>query len=121
MCIRDRREAHVAGDPYQIAILDYQMPEMDGEMLGQVIKADPLLHNIQLVMLSSLGQEGDIRERLKKVGFAAYLVKPARQSELLSTLVSIWDAHCHQRSVSLISSQSSLPETRETQSAHNLD
>ncbi|BCT68859.1 response regulator [Nitrosospira sp. NRS527] len=119
--LRALREAHVAGDPYQIAILDYQMPEMDGEMLGQIIKADPLLHNIQLVMLSSLGQEGDIRERLKRVGFAAYLVKPARQSELLSTLVSIWDAHCHQRSVNLISSQSSLPETRETQSAHNLE
>jgi CheY-like chemotaxis protein len=115
------REAHAAGDSYQIAILDYQMPEMDGEMLGQVIKADPLLHNIQLVMLSSLGQEGDIRERLKKVGFAAYLVKPARQSELLSTLGSIWDAHCHQRSTNLISSQSSLPDIHETRTAHSLD
>jgi two-component system, sensor histidine kinase and response regulator len=119
--LRALREAHAAGDPYQIAILDYQMPEMDGEMLGQVIKADPLLHNIQLVMLSSLGQEGDIRERLEKVGFAAYLVKPARQSELLSTLGSIWDAHCHQRSVNLISNQSSLPDTRETQTAQSLD
>lgn len=119
--LRALREAHAAGDPYQIAILDYQMPEMDGEMLGQVIKADPLLHNIQLVMLSSLGQEGDIRERLKKVGFAAYLVKPARQSELLSTLGNIWDAHCHQRSTNLISSQSSLPDIHETQTPHSLD
>ena len=73
------------------------MPEMDGEMLGQAIKADPLLHDIQLIMLSSLGQEGDIRERLRKIGFAAYLVKPARQSELLETLVNVWNAHCRHR------------------------
>jgi PAS domain S-box-containing protein len=119
--LRALREAHAAGDPYQIAILDYQMPEMDGEMLGQAIKADSLLHNIQLVMLSSLGQEGDIRERLKKVGFAAYLVKPARQSELLSTLESIWDAHCHQRSANLIGSQSFLPDTGETQPDHSVN
>jgi two-component system sensor histidine kinase/response regulator len=92
------------------------MPEMDGEMLGQAIKTDPLLRNIQLVMLSSLGQEDDIRERIRKVGFAAYLVKPARQSELLSTLVNIWDAQYDQRAVNLIS-QPSLPAIQETQTA----
>ncbi|MEO7320940.1 MAG: response regulator, partial [Nitrosospira sp.] len=100
--LRALHEASAAGNPYQIAILDCQMPEMDGEMLGEAIKSDPLLHDIPLVMLSSLGQEGDIRERLKKIGFAAYLVKPARQSELLKTLVSVWDAHCRHRSIDLI-------------------
>ena len=106
--------SHVSGDPYRIAILDHQMPDMDGEMLGRAIKGDPLLHNMHLVMLSSLGQEGDIRERLQKIGFAAYLVKPARQSELLSTLVNIWDAQRHQRTINLIS-QPSLPANLETQ------
>ena len=33
--LRKLRETHAAGNPYQIAILDYQMPEMDGETLGQ--------------------------------------------------------------------------------------
>ncbi|MGH8684534.1 MAG: response regulator, partial [Nitrosospira sp.] len=113
--LRTLRGAHAAGDPYQIAILDYQMPGMDGEMLGHAVKTDPLLHNIQLVMLSSLGQEGDIRERLKKIGFAAYLVKPARQSELLSTLLNIWDAYCGRRSIDLISDRQPLPEIPETQ------
>ncbi|HVW64287.1 MAG TPA: response regulator [Nitrosospira sp.] len=100
--LRMLREAHAAGDPYQMAILDYQMPEMDGEMLGQAIKTDPLLHDIPLVMLSSLGHESDIRERLKKIGFSAYILKPARQSELLSTLTSVWEAHCNRRSADLI-------------------
>lgn len=111
--LRALHEASAAGDPYQIAILDYQIPEMDGEMLGQAIKADPLLHDIQLVMLSSLGQNPDIRARLKKIGFAAYLVKPARQSELLETLVSVWDAHCRLHSIDLISDHQPLPKTHE--------
>ncbi|ARO87912.1 hybrid sensor histidine kinase/response regulator [Nitrosospira lacus] len=115
--LRALRGAHAAGDPYQIAILDYQMPGMNGEGLGHAIKADPLLHDIQLVMLSSLGQEGDIRERLKKIGFAAYLVKPARQSELLSTLANIWDAYCRRRSIDLISDRQLLLETPEEQIA----
>jgi PAS domain S-box-containing protein len=100
--LRILREAHAMGDPYQMAILDYQMPEMDGEMLGQALKADPLLHDIPLVMLSSLGHESDIRDRLRKIGFAAYLVKPARQSELLSTLTTVWEAHCNNRPADLI-------------------
>jgi two-component system sensor histidine kinase/response regulator len=109
--LRALHEAHSAGDPYQIAILDYQMPEMDGEMLGQAIKADPMIHDIPLIMLSSLGQEGDIRERLKKIGFAAYLVKPARQSELLETLLSVWDAYCRHHSIDLIRGHHPLPKT----------
>jgi PAS domain S-box-containing protein len=113
--LRALRGAHAAGDPYHIAILDHQMPEMDGEMLGQIIKMDFSLHDTQLVMLSSLGQDGDIRDRLKKIGFAAYLGKPARQSELLSTLVNIWDAHCRHRSADLISDQQFPGETREAQ------
>ncbi|SCX95448.1 PAS domain S-box-containing protein [Nitrosospira sp. Nl5] len=107
--LRALRAAQAAGDPYQIAILDYQMPDMDGEMLGQAIKTDPLLHDIQLVMLSSLGQQGDIRDRLKSIGFAAYLVKPARQSELLSTLVHVWEAYCNRRPIDLISDHQLLP------------
>ncbi|MDQ3184893.1 MAG: response regulator [Pseudomonadota bacterium] len=119
--LRALRAAHAAGDPYQIAILDYQMPDMDGEMLGQAIKTDSLLHDIQLVMLSSLGQEGDMRERLKKVGFAAYLIKPARQSELLSTLVHVWDAYCRRRPIDLISDHQPLPETHEAQATGRSD
>jgi PAS domain S-box-containing protein len=116
--LRILREAHATGDPYQMAILDYQMPEMDGEMLGQAIKADPLLHDIPLVMLSSLGHESDIRDRLRKIGFAAYLVKPARQSELLSTLTAIWEAHCSHRPADLIkpdplATRQPIPEARE--------
>jgi CheY-like chemotaxis protein len=86
------RAAHAAGDPFHIAILDHQMPDIDGEMLGGDIKADPALHDTVLVMLTSQGHKADAT-RLKRAGFAAYLLKPARQSELLGTLVNVWDSH----------------------------
>jgi PAS domain S-box-containing protein len=85
------RSAHAVSDPFQIAILDHQMPDTDGETLGEAIKADPLLRDTVLVMLTSLGRKGDAL-RLKAAGFAAYLIKPARQSELLGALINVWTA-----------------------------
>ncbi len=79
------RRAHDAGDPFLIAILDMQMPGMDGAALGQVIRIDEKLKDTRLVLFSSLGQRGDAR-RMEEAGFSAYLTKPARQSELFGCL-----------------------------------
>ncbi|MEO0248370.1 MAG: response regulator [candidate division WOR-3 bacterium] len=79
------REAQAAGDPYQMALIDYQMPGMDGEMLAHAIKSDPTLQETVLVMLTSLGQRGEAR-RMMEAGFAAYLVKPVRPSQLKDAL-----------------------------------
>jgi PAS domain S-box-containing protein len=77
--------ARDAGDPFQIAILDMQMPGMDGAALARIIKADDTLKNTRLVLMTSLGQRGDAR-KMEGIGFAAYLTKPARQSELFGCL-----------------------------------
>jgi CheY-like chemotaxis protein/anti-sigma regulatory factor (Ser/Thr protein kinase) len=56
------KKLHVAAnesDPFKIALLDYCMPELDGESLGQEIKEDPQLKNLILVMLTSIGKRGD--------------------------------------------------------------
>ncbi len=68
-------------DPFRIAVIDMQMPGMDGETLGRAIKADPLLADTQMVMLTSLGIRGDAR-RFEAIGFAAYATKPIRHQEL---------------------------------------
>jgi CheY-like chemotaxis protein len=85
------RSAHSAADPYQIAILDYQMPEMDGEALGRAIKADPTLHQTALVLLTSVSQRMDTR-RLTAAGFDAVLTKPVRALQLMNTLATLWGA-----------------------------
>jgi signal transduction histidine kinase/CheY-like chemotaxis protein/HPt (histidine-containing phosphotransfer) domain-containing protein len=73
------------GDAFRIAVLDMQMPAMDGAALGIAIKADPLLADTVLVMLTSLGQRGDGR-RFQEIGFAGYATKPLRHQELRSVL-----------------------------------
>jgi signal transduction histidine kinase/DNA-binding response OmpR family regulator len=69
-------------DPYQIAILDLQMPQMNGEELGLAIKADTRMAKMPLLILSSLGT----RCEWQKLGFAGYLTKPARRDELLNAI-----------------------------------
>ncbi|MDX2231230.1 MAG: response regulator [Leptolyngbyaceae cyanobacterium bins.349] len=81
------RQQAIAGTPYNLAILDMQMPDMDGEMLGSQIKADALLQSTQLVMMTSLNHWGGARKALH-LGFAAYLVKPVKQSRLLDCLLN---------------------------------
>ena len=75
-------------EPYDIAILDMQMPEMDGETLGKKIKENPVLAKTLLIMLTSLGMRGDA-ERFKKIGFSAYLTKPVKQSQLYNCLIAV--------------------------------
>jgi CheY-like chemotaxis protein len=82
-------EAQAAGDPYQIALVDHQMPGMDGEMLGRAVKADPALKETILIMLTSSGQRGEAK-RMIEAGFSAYLIKPVRPSQLKEVLQSAW-------------------------------
>lgn len=74
--------------PYDIALLDMQMPEMDGETLGRTIKEKELLKDTLVVMLTSLGNRGDA-VRFQKSGFDAYLTKPVKQSHLYDCILTI--------------------------------
>ena len=73
--------------PYEIAIVDMQMPIMDGAMLGEKIKNDPSLKHTYLLMLTSLGRPGDA-SRMKEIGFSICLTKPVKQVHLLASLNS---------------------------------
>ncbi|MEN8254142.1 MAG: response regulator [Verrucomicrobiota bacterium] len=80
------RERATEGRPFDLAIIDWNMPEIDGEELGRQIKADPQIANTTMVMLSSATEMNTAR--LREVGFSAYLAKPARQSELYDAIVN---------------------------------
>jgi PAS domain S-box-containing protein len=82
------RAARAEGDPFRVVITDMQMPDMDGESFGAVIKADPALSDTILVMLSSFGKRGDAR-RLKDRGFSAFLTKPVKQSQMFDCLATV--------------------------------
>jgi CheY-like chemotaxis protein len=71
-----------------MVITDFQMPDMDGAMLGERIIAMRGLANTRLVMLTSLDRHGDT-PRLAALGFAAYLTKPVRVRELIDAVARV--------------------------------
>lgn len=72
-------------DPFRMALIDMQMPHMDGETLGKIIRMDDRLADTCLVLLTSLGTRGDIR-RFQEEGFAAYVTKPIKHQEFKTIL-----------------------------------
>jgi two-component system, sensor histidine kinase and response regulator len=79
-------------DPYELAILDMQMPEMDGLMLARAIKDDPAIASIRIVMLTSLGNQLDT-EDMKKAGVEACVLKPVKQSRLFNRVAEVMAGH----------------------------
>ena len=86
--LRELHRALNAGDPFRAAILDMQMPDMDGITLACSIKADAKLKDIYMVLLTSMGQLGDAR-KIAEIGFSACLSKPVRSSDLFDSLAAV--------------------------------
>ncbi len=76
-----------ANPPVDAAILDFQMPEMDGQMLASAIHGLEKTRNLPLIMLSSFGNQED---KQASKDFIAYLSKPVRPSRLYETLASVF-------------------------------
>jgi PAS domain S-box-containing protein len=76
------------GEPYDLAIVDLDMPEMDGMELAHKIMADPAISSTKLILLTSMGLRGEA-EQARRVGFAAYLTKPVRQSKLYDAITTV--------------------------------
>jgi CheY-like chemotaxis protein len=77
--------ARRSGRPFQLILLDGQMPEMDGFALASRIQHNPDLMGATLMMLTSADSTGDA-QRCRELGISSYLVKPIRQSDLLETI-----------------------------------
>ena len=80
--------AVAAKTPYDVAVLDLWMPDIDGFQLAEAIKSDPVIAGVVLVLLPSFGRRGH-GERAAQVGIAAYLPKPVRQSQLQECLAAV--------------------------------
>ncbi len=72
----------VALQPFDVVIVDFQMPGMNGYELATALKAMPSTRDIHLIMLTSAAQKGDAN-RAKEYGFSGYLTKPVKRDDLL--------------------------------------
>src|SRR6266700_3692935 len=82
------RRAATAGTPFDLAILDAQMPDQDGFELATVIRGDAQLARTRLLILTSAGQRGD-GERCRQLGIQAYLTKPIARAELVEAVGTV--------------------------------
>ena len=90
------QRAAAANDPFDLAILDMQMPEMDGLMLAQAIKLEASIAKTRLIMLTSLGNHLDAEE-MQAAGIEACVLKPVKQSRLFERLSNIMANHVSRR------------------------
>jgi CheY-like chemotaxis protein len=82
------RSAQRNNRQFDAVILDYHMPEMDGGEVARAMKDDPQLADVPLIMLTSVDQmEGGAL--FSTLGIQAHLVKPARASKLLETIIHV--------------------------------
>jgi two-component system sensor histidine kinase/response regulator len=79
------RAGQAQGRPFDLAIIDAQMPDHDGFELAAWVRVDPALAGVRLCMLTSAGQRGDA-QRCRELGIAGYLTKPISRFDVLEAV-----------------------------------
>src|ERR1700677_2271541 len=82
------RHAAAAGRPFEVALLDHQMPGTDGASLGQTILHEADLCAPLLILLTPSGQRGEGR-LFGDMGFSGYLLKPITHRDLPDCLMMV--------------------------------
>jgi len=98
-----------AGRSVDAAILDMQMPDMDGMELGRAIKANAAWATLPLIMLTSVTQRGDAAQAAAN-GFAAYLAKPIKNDQLQRCLAMALGQTAHAAANSRLITRHTLAE-----------
>ena len=83
--------AYKNNQPYDVILVDYRMPKMNGEMLGYTIQENPEKFGIpKMIMLTAMGKKDDF-SMIKKAGFSDYLIKPIYPTILIDTILRTLD------------------------------
>jgi signal transduction histidine kinase/CheY-like chemotaxis protein len=88
LALAELETAKRAGEPFLLALLDLNMPEVDGLTLAERIRENPELRDTRLAIMTSAGLRGDA-ERCARIGVDTYLFKPIKESELTRTVTSL--------------------------------
>ncbi|TKG95853.1 PAS domain-containing sensor histidine kinase [Puteibacter caeruleilacunae] len=86
--LEELERAVLANEAYSLALLDFQMPEMDGIQLAEKIKERPSISDTKLVLLSSVSNVL-VKSEIKEKGFESYLNKPIKLVHLYNALAEV--------------------------------
>lgn len=82
-------ELKTCKEPYDLVILDWKMPEMDGIETAKVIKNSDVIKKMpEILMVSAYGRE-EVINRAKDAGFESFLIKPVNRSILFNAIMDI--------------------------------
>ena len=82
------RQAELSNNPFDLLVSDFNMPQMDGDQLAAAIRQEERFESLPIIQLTSSGQVVASEER-KRLGIAAQLLKPVKQSELFDEIITV--------------------------------
>ena len=97
------------GHAYDVAILDWQMPGMDGLELARAIRTTLALNHVRLVLLTAAGKRGD-GAQARSAGINAYLTKPVDELQLYHCLRTVMEQEPVQPHAHVLITQHTLAE-----------
>jgi len=110
------RSAQDAGQPYDLILLDFLMPGMNGQEFAQMVTQTRSVMSPQIIMLSSCDQPVSTSS-LARMGIDSYLIKPVRERRLFDTIVRVLSNPAEQPAENDVIEQAPppLPEPRKLQ------
>ncbi len=86
--LEELNKAQEEGNPFDVAIIDMMMPEMDGKQLARLIRKNKKLDNTRVIMLTSAASRGDSAQ-MREIGIDGYFNKPIKQLDLYDAIISV--------------------------------
>lgn len=90
LALEKMQDAVMENDPYKIVLIDYLMPDMNGEMLACAIRDYEDFNDTCLILMTAAGVSMSDARFIEK-GFSAYIAKPLRTRALIGTLALVWE------------------------------
>ena len=113
------QQAHAQGQPFDIAVLDFHMPDMDGIQLAVLIREDAATADLPLVLLTASGRRGDA-QLARNAGIDAFLTKPIHAAALREALGTVLGLHPADRPTAPLVTRFSLAEAKTAKQSHLL-
>ncbi len=105
------RKAVEANKCYDIALVDFQMPEKTGFDFASIVKKEKLIENTKLILLSSISDMFS-SSQIKKAGFTSFLYKPIKLSQFQDTIYDIVNQEISKKIDAIVSEKKSIPKDK---------